>query len=78
MLDRILAVAAMNLRTLPARWGDWSYGLYLWAFPIQQTLVWLGLHRLGFVAYVLLSTVLAVVFAAVSWFAVERPALRWK
>jgi peptidoglycan/LPS O-acetylase OafA/YrhL len=54
---------------LPA---DFSYGLYIYAFPIQQVLVSSG--RLT-----LVNAVLAVLpFAAASWFLVERPALALK
>ena len=54
---------------LPA---DLSYGIYIYAFPVQQVLAshgWLTLP----------AAVLAVLpFAAVSWFLVERPALSLK
>jgi len=54
---------------LPA---DLSYGVYIYAFPIQQ---WLAVHGQLNVA----TAVLAVLpFAAASWFLVERPALRLK
>jgi peptidoglycan/LPS O-acetylase OafA/YrhL len=54
---------------LPA---DVSYGLYIYAFPLQQILA--EQHRLSF------WTALAVTlpFALASWFLVERPALRLK
>lgn len=54
---------------LPA---DFSYGIYIYAFPIQQALAAGG--RLNFV-----TSVLAVLpFAAASWFLIEKPALRFK
>ncbi|WP_296600417.1 acyltransferase [Phenylobacterium sp.] len=54
---------------LPA---DFSYGVYIYAFPIQQ---WLAVQGQLNVA----TAVLAVLpFAAASWFLVERPALRLK
>jgi peptidoglycan/LPS O-acetylase OafA/YrhL len=54
---------------LPA---DLSYGVYIYAFPVQQALAEAG--RLN-----LLTAVLGVLpFAALSWFLVERPALRLK
>lgn len=54
---------------LPA---DLSYGIYIYAFPLQQ---WLAIQgRLN-----LATAVLCVLpFAAASWFLVERPALRLK
>lgn len=57
--------------------GDWSYGTYLWGFPIQQVLISFGvLHDpLALFACALAPTLL---LAALSWHWVERPALRWK
>jgi len=58
--------------------GDYSYGLYLFAFPIQQALVhlypeesWWGLN-----AAVTLG--LSFAYAALSWWFVERPILSRK
>jgi peptidoglycan/LPS O-acetylase OafA/YrhL len=54
---------------LPA---DLSYGVYIYAFPLQQALaVWGQLTVLSAVAAVL-------PFAVASWFLVERPALKLK
>jgi peptidoglycan/LPS O-acetylase OafA/YrhL len=54
---------------LPA---DLSYGVYIYAFPVQQALVvWGQLNVLTAIAAVL-------PFAAASWFLVERPALKLK
>jgi peptidoglycan/LPS O-acetylase OafA/YrhL len=54
---------------LPA---DLSYGIYLYAFPVQQML---AIHGILNVA----TAVLAVIpFALMSWFLVERPALALK
>jgi peptidoglycan/LPS O-acetylase OafA/YrhL len=54
---------------LPA---DLSYGLYIYAFPVQQLLASHGL--LSFWT----SLAATLPFAAASWFVVERPALRLK
>jgi peptidoglycan/LPS O-acetylase OafA/YrhL len=52
--------------------GDYSYGVYLYGFPLQQAFahLWPGLN-LGSVA----AIVATVCFAAFSWWFVERPAL---
>ena len=56
---------------------DYSYGVYLWAFPIQQLLVsLLGADAMGLVAYSLLAFAATLPCAMVSWFIVERPANR--
>jgi peptidoglycan/LPS O-acetylase OafA/YrhL len=58
------------------RFGDLSYGTYLYAFPIQQLVVQhLGL-RSSPVRLFVTATPLVLAAAAMSWFFVERPALR--
>ena len=59
------------------QWGDYSYGIYIYAFPIQQCLVLGGLHHLGFLPYFGVSVFLAVLAGMASWFALERPVLNW-
>ena len=66
---------------LPAlRWpggNDYSYGLFLYGFPVQQSLVALmpGLSPLQLLP---LSAAGALVLAVLSWHFIERPALRYK
>lgn len=60
-----------------SRRHDISYGVYIYAFPIQQLLVYAGAHRLGLAAYDVLAALATAAVAVVSWRLVERPALRW-
>jgi peptidoglycan/LPS O-acetylase OafA/YrhL len=53
-----------------ARYGDISYGTYLYAFPCQRVLV--TSLPLPFPAYVAASLVLAMIAGALSWSLVER------
>jgi peptidoglycan/LPS O-acetylase OafA/YrhL len=57
---------------------DYSYGFYIYAFPVQQLFALLGVPELGLVPYVLLCTVGAFALAVPSWHLVERPAMAWK
>ncbi|MBL0165424.1 MAG: acyltransferase [Xanthomonadales bacterium] len=59
------------------RFGDYSYGLYLWGFPVQQTAVyfWPTMSPLQNVA---LSLPIALSLGILSWYAIEKPALRLK
>lgn len=64
---------------LPERIGDWSYGFYLYGFPIQQLLAFHGVHKsAGLAGYVAVCTVCTMAAAAASWYVVERPWLRRK
>jgi peptidoglycan/LPS O-acetylase OafA/YrhL len=56
--------------------NDFSYGTYLYAFPVQQLLVVAGAHHLGLTLYILLSIACTIPLAIASWFGVERPAQR--
>ena len=60
------------------RWGDPSYGAYLIAFPVQQTLVLFLYPRFNFAATLAMATALTFALAYASWHAIEKPALRWK
>jgi len=59
------------------RHGDLSYGIYLYAFPVQQLAV-LALPSAPWWLNFLAATPLTVVLALASWRLVERPALRLK
>ncbi len=56
---------------------DISYGTYLYAWPIGILLVWFW-RTIPAPALILLTTIGAMILGAASWYAVEKPALRWK
>jgi peptidoglycan/LPS O-acetylase OafA/YrhL len=60
------------------RGGDFSYGMYLYAFPLQQTLAWVGGAAWPHAAYLAASFLLCLSCAVASWHGIERPALRLK
>jgi len=67
----------------PPRWslldkGDYSYGIYLYAFPIQQVVSASGLHGGNYVVHILMSLALVSIFAVFSWHVIEKPALKLK
>ena len=55
-------------------WGDPSYGLYVYAFPIQQSLAY-AYPGLGVLRMALLSVALSMLLAYASWWVIEKPAL---
>ena len=59
------------------KYGDYSYGLYLYGFPIQQLVAYLQ-PELGPWRSLLLSFPLTLALAIPSWHFVEKPMLRFK
>jgi peptidoglycan/LPS O-acetylase OafA/YrhL len=57
--------------------GDYSYGMYVYAFPLQQTIAHL-LPGLSVATMLVLSIPLTLAAAALSWHALEQPMLRRK
>ncbi|MEH0544875.1 acyltransferase [Streptomyces sp. B21-105] len=66
-----------SFRRVGAR-NDYSYGIYIYGFLVQQTLAMLGYNRWGMPAYLSLTLVVTLLFAVASWHLVERPAMRLK
>ncbi|MBB2890141.1 acyltransferase family protein [Flexivirga oryzae] len=65
--------------TLPTRIGarnDVSYGVYIYAFPIQQLLATQNLQRAGELVFIVVAFVLTLPFAWLSWRLVERPGMK--
>lgn len=60
------------------KYGDFSYGLYLYAFPVTQSVVCLTKARYPAPVTAMMVLPLTFVLAFASWHLVERPFLRWK
>jgi len=58
------------------RKNDYSYGLYLFGWPVQQIFAFLGVFTWGFPAYAGLSILGAFVFAYLSWHGIEKWAMK--
>jgi peptidoglycan/LPS O-acetylase OafA/YrhL len=73
----LLAYRTTHLVRLPARLGDYSYGLYIFAFPVQQAVShWLA-PTSGWVMFAV-ATPIVLALAVASWHLVEAPALTLK
>ncbi len=57
---------------------DVSYGLYIYAFPVQQLLVMYGVTKYGFTPYFVCALAITLALAAASWFTIEKPSLSLK
>ncbi|MEP7063212.1 MAG: acyltransferase [Betaproteobacteria bacterium] len=65
---------------LPPLHVDLSYGIYVYSFPIQQTLIERWIAQFAGNPWLLFPVAMSVILpvAAMSWFALEKPALNWK
>lgn len=64
---------------LTDRLGDLSYGVYIFAFPVQQLVaVWGRAANWAFSTCLGISLLLTMGLAFLSWHGIERPALRFK
>ncbi|VXC69568.1 Acyltransferase [Sphingomonas sp. 8AM] len=77
------ATAAIGLAELPQfkilKTGDYSYGIYLYSFPVSQAVVAsMGTDALPYWVLVAVVTVLTCLFAAFSWHGVEKHFLKLK
>jgi len=57
------------------RFGDFSYGIYLYAFPLQQMAVgWVGTGKPWLVFFI--SLALSLALGAISWHCIEAPMIK--
>jgi peptidoglycan/LPS O-acetylase OafA/YrhL len=67
------------LKPLPAaRFGDLSYGLYIYGWPVEQAIVWLNGGAMRWWMLCALAVPVTAVLAFLSWHLVEKRALRLK
>lgn len=58
--------------------NDYSYGVYLYGWVVQQVLSFLGVNDAGYLPYVVASLLSAGALAWLSWHGVEKQALKLK
>jgi peptidoglycan/LPS O-acetylase OafA/YrhL len=62
-----------------AKYGDFSYGIYIYAWPVQQSCaMFFGFVREMFSWNMAISFFITLILAACSWHFIERPALKFK
>jgi peptidoglycan/LPS O-acetylase OafA/YrhL len=57
--------------------GDYSYGIYIYAFPVQQSLVLL-MPDIGIAEMIMSASLITLAFAVLSWHLIEKKALSYK
>lgn len=76
------ATAYLGCLKLPRTWfsagADYSYGIYLYGFPVQQMVVSFTMSRDSLLLNVVVSVAICTAIAAVSWHFIEKPALGLK
>lgn len=60
------------------RKNDYSYGVYIYGFLVQQVTAYLGWYKLGYVPWVLICLAVSLGCAWVSWHLVEKRAMALK
>ena len=60
------------------RRNDYSYGVYIYAFVVQQVLARAGVPGLGLAVYLGLSLLITFAVAMLSWHLIEKQALKLK
>ncbi|STX27705.1 acyltransferase [Legionella beliardensis] len=75
----VMIIAFKRKLSLPFldKCGDFSYGIYIYAFPIQQLIINLN-PKIMPVQLFLISFLLSLLAAIGSWFLIEKPALALK
>ena len=58
--------------------NDYSYGVYIYAFPIQLLLAMWGVNKWGYLPYTFMALVAVFPVAMASWWGVEKHALKLK
>ncbi|MEC3876104.1 acyltransferase family protein [Chryseobacterium salviniae] len=56
--------------------GDTSYGIYIYSFPVQQTLV--HLYRSDAITLLIFSLPISIILGYISWHLIEKRALKYK
>lgn len=60
------------------KYGDFSYGMYVYAFPIQQTIVHFLGTKMEIIPFFGSSFITTTMFAVLSWHLIEKKALKLK
>ena len=59
-----------------SNFGDASYGIYIYAFPIQQLLIYF--FKLDIIVFIITSIFISILFGFLSWHLIEKRALKFK
>jgi len=60
------------------KYGDFSYGIYLWAYPVSQTLIYFWQDKFNIFTYIVSVFFITLFIAVLSFKFIEKPALKLK
>lgn len=58
--------------------NDFSYSIYIYAFPVQQVLLYIWPDKVGPLELIILTLIVLIPFCCFSWYCIEKPALKLK
>jgi peptidoglycan/LPS O-acetylase OafA/YrhL len=58
--------------------NDYSYGVYIWGFLVEQVLARVGLYKLGYVPFAVGALIISLGMAWLSWHVIEKRAMSLK
>lgn len=73
-----IGTACWPMISKAGRFGDLSYGTYIYSFPVQQTFIWATDNRYSVLQGLMVCVPVTLALAWMSWHYVEAPALRLK
>ncbi len=74
----LISISILTPLSWFSKYGDFSYGIYIYAFPVQQTLAFLLYPNISVRRMMLYSFLITLIISFVSWHFIERPALSLK
>ena len=74
----IIVFGSICTKRLFSKTGDYSYGMYIYAFPIQQVLIHFFKNELNAEMLFISSFIVTLIFSIISWHFFEKKILRWK
>lgn len=74
----VIYVSTQNYPILKnaGKYGDFSYGMYIYSFPVQQYFASIWKPEYGFYNYMLTTCIATLIFAIASWHLIEKNALK--
>ncbi len=69
-----MSVVIVLVLSLLPNYRSGSYGVYFYAFPVQQSLVICGLGIMNLIVFAIVAAIATLPLAALSWILVEKPA----